>query len=276
MNQLKSKKVVLITGSSSGIGKATTDLFYKQGYKVYGTSRKAPPPGSNESSNPDNQMIYMDVTKDASVTAAVDYIIKDAGKLDILILNAGNGIAGSIECTDIDESKWQFETNFFGVHRVIRQVLPYMRSQKSGVIIAISSVAGVISIPYQAMYSASKYALEAMIEALRYEVQPFGIKACLVEPGDTKTNFTGNRHFSDATKLQNVYDTAFKRSIARMESDEQNGVSPDKVAKVIIAMASKKTPPARKAVGFSYQAIILLKKLMPAALVEFAISKMYG
>ncbi|MCX7772058.1 MAG: SDR family NAD(P)-dependent oxidoreductase, partial [Clostridia bacterium] len=167
------KKVVLITGASSGIGKAAAELLMKKGFHVYGTSRKAEGrfdeghTFSNAASGGFIDMIPLDVNNDASVEVAVKTVLAKEGKLDILVSNAGTGIAGSIEDTSMDEARTQIETNFFGTLRVIKEVLPFMRQQGFGKIIAISSVAGVISIPYQAHYSASKFAMEGLIEALR-------------------------------------------------------------------------------------------------------------
>lgn len=275
------KKVALVTGASSGIGKATAEYLMNKGFHVYGTSRKAKK-SCNESLSADQEgkgfidMIQMDVTDDRSVADAVEEIIAKEGRLDVLVSNAGTGIAGSIEDTSIEEAKYQFETNFFGSLRVIRAVLPVMRKQKSGRIIVISSIAGVISIPYQAHYSASKFALEGLAEALRYEVSPFNIKVTLVEPGDTKTSFTGNRVIARNSTESSPYCERFHRSVKRMEHDEQNGASPVSVAKLIYKVISRKNPPLRTAVGFQYKAILFLRKILPLRVLEFAIDKLYN
>lgn len=277
----ENSQVVLLTGASSGIGRATARWLMKRGFHVYGTSRKASGIGDGQPDERDAsggfiKMIPLDVTSQESAQSAVKAVLEREGRIDVLINNAGMGIAGSIEDTSMEEAKKQFETNFFGVLRMIRLVLPTMRKQGYGKIIVVSSVAGVISIPYQSMYSASKYALEALIEALRHEVAPFGIKACLVEPGDTRTGFTSSRIIAEAAGKDSPYDSRFRRSLSRMEHDEQNGASPDDVARVICRMILKKKPPIRKTVGFGYKAILFLKRLLPSALVEKLVGKLYA
>jgi short-subunit dehydrogenase len=276
------KKVALITGASSGIGRATAQYLMAKGYHVYGTSRKVEGRFSEGHSDFDPKsggfidMIPMDVTCDTSVEVAIKTVFAKEGQIDVLVSNAGTGIAGSIEDTSIIEAKNQFETNVFGSLRVIQSVLPIMREQHSGKIIALSSVAGVISIPYQAHYSASKFAMEAMIEALRYEIAAFGIKACLVEPGDTKTGFTHSRTVSKGSTEKSPYHARFQRSLTRMEHDEQNGASPDAVARVIYAMIRKKSPPVRVTVGFQYKAVLFLKRLLPTRILEKMIGMLYN
>lgn len=221
-------------------------------------------------------MIPLDVTDKASVKSAVDAVISGEDHIDVLVNNAGMGIAGSIEDTSIEEAEYQFDTNFFGTLRVMKEVLPYMRERHKGRIIVLSSVAGVISIPYQAHYSASKFALEALIEALRHEIASFGITACLVEPGDTKTEFTAKRRVAKLVGGNSPYREHFERSLVRMEHDEQNGASPDAVAMVIYKMIRKRRPPVRTAVGAQYKAVLFLKKILPAGLVEKIIEMLYG
>lgn len=273
-------QVVLVTGASSGIGRATAEFLMRQGCHVYGTSRKAGEHPEHHASDASSggfiDMISLDVTQDDSVEAAVKDVISKEGRIDVLVSNAGTGIAGSIEDTSMAEAMTQFETNFFGALRVIRAVLPIMRAQGNGRIVAISSVAGVISIPYQAHYSASKFAIEGLIEALRHEIKPFGIKACLVEPGDTKTGFTGSRVIAVKASEDSAYKERFDRSLARMEHDEQNGASAEAVAKIIFRMIKSKNPPIRTAVGFQYKAILLLKRLLPTRLVERIVGILYN
>ena len=171
-------KVVLITGASSGIGKVTAQHLAGLGYRVYGTSRKAENGNrtfSDENSNGFIEMVNLDVCDNQSAKKAVEYVIEQEGRIDVLINNAGFGISGAIEETTEEEALAQFNTNFFGMHRMCRNVLPIMRKQKKGLIINIGSVAGQFSIPYQSMYSASKYAMESYTESLRMEVRDWGI-----------------------------------------------------------------------------------------------------
>lgn len=276
------KKVVVVTGASSGIGKSTAEHLMKKGFHVYGTSRNVEGRfdeghvATDLRSGGFIEMIPLDVTCDTSVEVAIKTVLSREGHINVLISNAGTGIAGSIEDTSIDEAKSQFETNFFGTLRVIKAILPVMRAQRYGMIIVLSSVAGVISIPYQAHYSASKFALEALIEALRCEIAPFGLKACLVEPGDTKTGFTHSRIIAKHSGENTPYYERFQRSLSRMEHDEQNGASPEAVAQVIYSMIIKKNPPVRATVGLQYKAILFLKRLLPTRILEKVIGILYN
>lgn len=273
--------MVLVTGASSGIGKATVNVLMKKGFCVYGTSREVL--GNIEQNYAEDiksggsiHMIPLDVTNEASVEKAVDLVVSKEGRLDIVVSNAGTGVAGAVEDVSLEEAAKQFDVNFFGTLRVIKAVLPHMRKQRHGLIIAMSSVAGVISIPYQAHYSASKFALEGLIEALRYEVASFNIKACLVEPGDTKTEFTSRRIVAKAAIEQSAYSTRFARSLARMEKDEQGGANPETVAKTVYRIIKRKNPPVRTAVGFQYKLFLLLKKLLPARVSEKVVGMLYN
>jgi len=180
-------RVVLVTGASSGIGRACAAHLASRGYRVFGAQRSAP-----DSAGP-IEMLRMDVNDDASVHAATSYILKTAGRIDALVNNAGYALMGSVEDTSIEEARAQMETNFFGALRVIRAVLPAMRQQGSGYIINISSLAGVLGLPFSGLYSASKFALEGMTESLRLEVRGFGIKTVLIEPGDFSTQLPAKR-----------------------------------------------------------------------------------
>ncbi|ERI95631.1 oxidoreductase, short chain dehydrogenase/reductase family protein [Clostridiales bacterium oral taxon 876 str. F0540] len=273
---MSNAKVVLITGASSGIGQATAQTLMKKGYKVYGTSRKSSNDGliKSDSGTGFIKMIQLDVCSEESVKKAVDYVLKNEQTIDILINNAGNGIAGSVEDTSPEEALKQFEPNFFGVLRMCRAVLPKMREQGHGLIINISSVAGLISVPYQSMYSASKYALEAMTETLRLEVKKFGIKVAMVEPGDTKTGFTSQRQYVKQA-ADSIYHDNFMKSIKTMEKDEQNGPPPTLVVNAIMKIINSKNPPVRIVAGFSYKALVFLKRILPTRFVQFVVGKIY-
>lgn len=261
--------VVLVTGASSGIGKSIAEYLVQKGYKVYGTSRKA------QTTDKSVKMLQMDVCSDESVKAAVELILATEGELGIVINNAGMGIAGSVEDTSPEELFLQFDTNFFGMHRVIRQVLPAMRKQGKGLIINMSSVGAVFPIPFQAMYVASKAAIEGMSGSLRNELRAFGIKVAMVEPGDTKTGFTGSRVFVKDGGADSAYSQQSKKSIAVMEHDEKNGPDPIGVAKVVEKIIRRKNPPLCVVVGLQYKVMVFLKRLIPKALESFVVSKMY-
>ena len=289
--------VVLVTGASSSIGKSIAEYLAQKGYKVYGTSRKSPitandsgvtgvqttsgaknsgmDSSSSSTSNGFIKMLQLDVCSEESVKAAVDQILETEGELGIVINNAGMGIAGSVEDTSPQEAYLQFDTNFFGMHRVIRQVLPSMRKHGRGLIINMSSAGAIFPIPYQSMYIASKAAIEEMSGALRNELRPFGIKVALIEPGDTKTGFTGNRLFVKAGGDSSAYAEQSKKSIAVMERDESNGPGPMVVAKVVGRIIGRKNPPVCVAVGLQYKLMIFLNRLLPKRFVTFAVSKIY-
>jgi NAD(P)-dependent dehydrogenase (short-subunit alcohol dehydrogenase family) len=271
-------KVVLVTGASSGIGKATAELLMNNGCRVYGTSRRPQdqePVKKAEVGGGFLRMLQMDVCNEESIGSALDILLKNEGRLDILINNAGNGIAGSVEDLTPDEAYYQFNTNFFGMHRVCRQVIPVMRKQKSGLIINISSVAAQFAIPFQSMYSASKAAIEAVSEAMRIEVAPFGIKVAAVEPGDVRTGFTDSRKFAEASGDGSAYTERFKKSVGVMIHDETHGPEPIVIAKEILRLAGMKNPPVRTTVGFQYKLFIFLKRFLPLRFAVYIVSKMY-
>ncbi len=235
-------------------------------------------PEKNEGSVHDKYgitMIRMDVCNDESVKAAIDNIIELEGEIGIVVNNAGMGIAGAVEDTSPQEVFMQMDTNFFGVHRVIRQVLPHMRRQGRGLIINMSSVGAVFPIPYQSMYVASKAAVEGMTGSLRNELRPFGIKVAYVEPGDTKTGFTSSRVMANESGEGSAYLEYCKKSIAVMEKDETSGPNPVTVAKVVARLASRKNPPVCVTVGLQYKLFVFLRRLVPKALESFVVSKMY-
>lgn len=276
--------VVLVTGASSGIGKSIAHYLAQRGYRVYGTSRK--PQTDNEPGNIRSgdkggtltgfvKMLQMDVCSEESVRAAVEKVIEQEGEIGIVINNAGMGIAGSVEDTSSEEAFLQFDTNFFGVHRVIRQVLPYMRKAGRGLIINMSSVGALFPIPYQSMYVAAKAAVEGMSGSLRNELRPFGIKVALVEPGDTKTGFTGNRIFVKAGGDDSDYSQYSRRSIAVMERDELNGPDPIVVAKAVAGIIKRKNPPVCVTVGIMYKLLVFMKRLVPRALESYIVAGMY-
>jgi short-subunit dehydrogenase len=269
-------KVVMVTGASSGIGKAVAEYLAGNGFRVYGTSRSEKNAGVKiDNSNGFLEMISLDVCSEESAANAVKYVFEKEGSIDILINNAGFGIAGSVEDTSPEEAYSQFSTNFFGMLRMCRSVLPIMRKQHRGLIVNTSSVAGIISIPFQSMYSASKYAVEAMTEAMRMEVKPFGIRVSMVEPGDTKTGFTDKRVFTAGSMTNPAYHDAFTKSINAMAKSEQNGPNPTNVVKSVASIIRRKNPPIRVTAGISYKAIAFLKRIVPSRLVEFLVTKVY-
>jgi short-subunit dehydrogenase len=274
-SELKLKKgdICLVTGASSGIGLACARLLKQRGLMVYGTSRGIPAETVEEKNG--IYMIGMDVTDGDSVARAVALILSREGRIDLVVNNAGSGVSGSVEETPLKDAIYQMDVCFFGGLRVIKEVLPHMRKNGGGRIINIGSVAAAVSIPYQIMYSAAKAAVRSLSAALRLETTPFGVEVCVVEPGDTKTGFTSGRK-KIAVAEDSPYAERYARSIARMERDEQNGVPPEKVANTVSRAAFSRKMKPRITVGFSYKAIDVLYRLLPASFSEKIVAKLYG
>jgi NAD(P)-dependent dehydrogenase (short-subunit alcohol dehydrogenase family) len=265
-------RVVLVTGASSGIGLACATRLAERGFRVYGTSRRGlTGPVGNLT------MLTADVTDDQSVDEAVAAVLDREQRLDIVVNNAGMGIAGAVENTSIEEAKRQFEVNFFGAFRVCRAVLPAMRRQRSGYIVNIGSIGGLIAIPYQAMYSASKFALEGLSEALRMEVRPFGIRVVLIEPGDHKTDLTANRQFTKGPGSTDPYGPSFAVALARTARDEQGGPGPEQIARLLYRIVNQRNPRLRYTIGpVPQRAAVWLKRLSPYSILEYAMRTYYG
>jgi NAD(P)-dependent dehydrogenase (short-subunit alcohol dehydrogenase family) len=276
---MHSKRVVLISGTSSGFGKACAQHLCARGYQVFGTSRTYAPalptaPIGNRACQFDR--LRMDVDDDESVRQAVEAVLAIVGRIDVVVNNSGIGIAGAVEDTTVDEARAQLETNFFSVLRVCRAVLPAMRAQGSGTIINISSIGGLVGIPFQALYSASKFAVEGLSEALRLEVRPFGIRVVLVEPGDADTAFTARRVRTAASLGNPTYREACERAVAIMEADEKNGMAPERVARLVEKIMRTRSPRLRYVVAPAPEAVAFgLRRFVPAGLFEWGLRRYY-
>ena len=269
------QRVVLVTGASSGIGKCCAEYLSQQGYRVYGTSRRAKATDSEQRSSNTNlfQMVQMDVTDESSVKKGIDSIIARESRIDVVVNNAGFAIIGSLEDTTIAEAKSQLETNFFGALRVCRAVLPVMRRQCAGYIVCVSSIGGLIGLPFQSAYSASKFALEGAMEALRMEVRPFGIQVVLIEPGDFKTGITTQRQKADKSTGNSTYYGTFQKVLRIVESGERKAPTPERIAILINKLIHMNAPRLRYTVGtFSQRIAVPLKKILPSRLFESLIS----
>lgn len=206
----------------------------------------------------------MDVDDDASVKEGVEKVLAAHGAVDALVNCAGWGVAGAFEITPIADAKAQLETNFWGSVRAMQAVMPGMRVRGEGRVVLLSSIGGVIGLPYEAFYSASKFALEGLAEALAYEVGPFGVKVTLVEPGNVKTEFTARRKVVGAGAGAGGYAQAQAKAISKMELDERGGVAPEKVAAVVARVLSSSHPPRRVSVGKASERVgLLAKRVMP-------------
>ncbi len=252
------KKIILITGVSSGFGQVTARLFAEKGYTVYGTVRK--------SKEPDSKVIFiqMDLTDISTIKKTVKTVMEREGRIDVLINNAGMHTGGPVETTSPENIKLQIDTNFIGTVHLTREVLPYMRQQGGGKIINISSIGGLMGLPFQAFYSASKYAIEGFSEALRIEVKKFNINVILINPGDFHTNNTINRrNYLAPSEEGDPYQEQFKRTLKVIENDEFNGRNPEILARKIIKIAERKNPKQRYIVGsFDQKLAVLLKKIL--------------
>lgn len=272
MNTGNANKVVLITGASSGIGKASAEHLHNQGFRVYGTTRRDP--GEQPASA--HTMIRMDVDDDDSVEQGIRLIMAREGRLDVVVNNAGIGISGAVEDTSLDEAKAQFETNFFGVLRVCRQILPIMRKQRSGRIINISSVAGLVGVPFNGLYCATKFALEGLSETLRMEVKPYGIHVSLVEPGDINTAMSEHSPKTRESASNPAYQANHTAALNIMARDEQEGPPPAVVARLIERIICEPSPRLRYSVGPLIEKVfVAIKALLPARLLEWGLMQYY-
>lgn len=260
---MSENKIVLITGGSSGIGQETARRLAKAGYIVYGTSRNPSKPEQPE----DFEMLSLDIHSDESVKTCLETVIAKAGRLDVLINNAGYVVSGAIEETTIEQAKDIFETNFFGVMRMCKAALPFMRKQRQGQIINVSSLAGLNPVPFWSLYNASKFALEGFTESLRHELKPLNISVSLVEPGFVKTKLAHNTQVS--ANLLPDYESSRKRAWARIREHEESGIESRLVAETILKITESKVPKLRHLLG---KEVIYyhLRRFMPAIIFENA------
>lgn len=261
------KKVVLLTGCSSGIGFETSLLLAKRGYKVYSTVRNIEKSVNlTKAINEDNldiTILLMDVTKEKSIKNAIDNVISDTGRLDAVINNAGFGLYGPIEYLSKEEIRAQFETNFFGIIEIIQQVLPIMRKQNNGRIINVSSISGRIGFPLSSLYVSSKFALEGLSESLRFELSKFGINIILIEPGIVKTEFGKNLIMNkEAIDVLSPYSDIFTQRMDKLITRFKNGILPVKVAEVIYTAISDKNPKLRYPIGDDSFDLLAIQKSM--------------
>ena len=268
----QSPGVVLVTGASSGFGHAIAAALRERGHRVYGTSRN-PAAAARDA----EALMAMDVDDDTSVAAGVAHVLRDAGRIDALVNNAGLGYAGALEDTTVDEARRQFETNFFGMHRVCRAVLPHMRERGAGRIVNLSSLGGLVTVPFQGMYCASKYAVEAYTQALRMEVRPFGIHVAMIEPGDFATGFTANRRMTAASTPDSPYAARCGSAISQMAADESTTTDIRPVVHAAIDAIESDRPPLRYPVASRLQlALVGLRHLLPQRLYEKLVMNHYG
>lgn len=261
------RKTAIVTGGTSGIGLHAAKELKRCGFEVYTISRR-------ENGDSELKHIAADITNEADVQRAVTQILQQQGRIDLLVNCAGFGISGCIEFTDTAAAKKQFEVNFFGLVNMTQAVLGTMRKQKSGRIVNISSVAAPAAIPFQAYYSCTKAAINDYTLALANEVRPYGITVCAVMPGDICTGFTAAR--AKSCRGDEEYGGRISRSVASMERDEENGMSPERAGKYVARVAMKTSHKPLYAIGFSYKAICVLLKLLPARLANYLVGLLYA
>jgi NAD(P)-dependent dehydrogenase (short-subunit alcohol dehydrogenase family) len=259
---MSDQRVVLITGASSGVGQSTARLLSERGYKVFGTSRNP----ARAEPMPASEMLPLDVRADGSVRECVDAVFSRAGRLDVLINNAGYELAGAVEELSSEDVRAQFETNFFGVLRMVNAVLPVMRRQKSGHIVNVGSLSGVSAIPFMGIYSATKSALEGYTEALRHEVKPFNIHVSVIQPGFLKTPMMQHRQVG-ANRITD-YDLWRDRAFTAIRHSEEKGPGPEVVANALLGIVSSQSPRLRYLIGNQARSVARLRRFLPARMFE--------
>lgn len=270
-------KTLVISGGSSGIGKATASLFAERGWRVFELSRHGGEEAKVERVEAKDAgeiiHVFCDVCSEESCHAAIEEVWRQTDHVDVVISNAGYGISGPIEFTDIPAAEHQMDVNFMGAVRFTQAVLPQLRQQRRGRIIYTSSVAAILAVPYQSFYSASKAAINAFALALANEVREFGISVSVMMPGDVSTGFTDARDKSSAG--EEVYSHAHK-AITTMERDERAGMQPEQMAKLFYHIATCRSPRPQYIGGFSYRIFCLLDRILPKRLVNWLEYKVYS
>jgi NAD(P)-dependent dehydrogenase (short-subunit alcohol dehydrogenase family) len=259
------EKVALVTGSSSGIGFETALLLSKSGFHTYASMRNLEKSKNiTEIVNTENlplRVIQLDVNDDISVKNAINKIIAENGRIDVLINNAGYGLFSPIEDITLDQVKEQFETNFFGVVRLVKEVLPVMRKQRNGIIVNVSSGAGRVAIPVSSAYVATKFALEGLSESMRYELKEFGINIIIIEPGVIRTNFVENMKTAGTrSRSESPYADLIGRTLKGFGGLMDNSSPPKLVAEAILNAITSKEPEIRYVVGDDAKSIMKVRK----------------
>lgn len=265
------QKVVLITGISSGFGKQTSTLLASRGHKVYGTIR------TDTETDPSVHVLKMDLMDPESIKSAVASVIRIEGRIDVLINNAGMHSGGSIETIPVETIRKQMDTNVLGMVYMLKEVLPVMRKQGGAMIINFSSIGGLMGLPFQAFYSASKFAIEGISDALRMEVKAFNIRVVVINPGDFNTNNTLNRRNYIHSGENDPYESQFKKSLAIIEKDETGGWRPEKMAQKLVRIVESDHPHYRYVIAsFEQKLAVCLHKILPEKLFIWILASHYG
>ncbi|OQB47148.1 MAG: Ribitol 2-dehydrogenase [Firmicutes bacterium ADurb.Bin153] len=263
-----SSKVILVTGATSGFGKAAALYLAGLGHKVYGFGRSVE--STTREAGGNLTMMRMDVNDSSSVNDAISAVLAAEGRIDVMLAAAGLGLGGSVEDVTIAEAKALFETNVFGAMRTVKAVAPVMRGQKSGLIIFVSSIGGLIGLPFQGLYSSTKFAVEGLAEAMSMELRPFGVDVVIAEPGDFATGFTANRVKAVASEsADSDYKEAYRRAMRNIEKDENSGYKPDVFAIAISRIINSRRRKLRYMIGSPLQkSSVFIKKVLPSRLFE--------
>jgi len=256
------KQTILITGASSGIGKATALLLHEKGHTIYAAARQVEK--MKDLAEKGIKVIAMDVTKEDSMVAGVNAIFKEAGPIDVLVNNAGYGSYGALEDVPMSEARYQFEVNIFGMARLTQLVLPKMREQRRGKIINISSIGGKLGEPHGVWYHATKYAVEGLSDSLRMELKEFGIDVVIIEPGAIITEWAGiAREHMLKTSGNTAYGALTQKHAKMFERADKMGSKPDVIAKTIDRAIASKRPKTRYASGGGAKMILFMRKILP-------------
>lgn len=261
--------VALVTGASSGIGLATAKALRIAGFRVFGTSRRAVADRSDGIT-----MLACDVTDDESVAKLIEQVLAEAGRIDLLVNNAGMGLLGAAEESSTVQAQALFDVNVFGVLRMTRAVLPAMRRQGKGRIVNVSSVQGFIPGPYFALYSSTKHAVQGYSESLDHELRPFGIRVSLIEPAYTRTSFEENLAKPD--EILDIYDKARAAMSGAVRREMESGDAPEIVAQTVLAAATDPAPKRRYAAGKAARQISFLRRFVPTSLFDKSLRKRFG
>ncbi len=266
------RKTVMVTGATSGIGRAICSTLQSAGYEVFGTGRNV-----ETGARPEGwTLVRLDVRDADSVGEAVDYVTRKAGPIDVLVNNAGVGMAGSVEDSEIEDIADVFDVNVYGMVRMCQAVLPEMRSRSSGIIINISSVGALMGLPYRGVYSASKAAVESITESLSQEAMRFGIRMVLIEPGDFHTNINQHRKVS-AKARASTYGEEFGRIYRLIEEEVVTGADPAIIGNLVDRVIRARRPRLRYNVGnLTSKAAVCLKAVLPDRLFEALMMMHYG
>jgi NAD(P)-dependent dehydrogenase (short-subunit alcohol dehydrogenase family) len=262
----QTRPVAIVTGASGGIGEATARALHAAGYRVFGTSRRAPGTRS-----PGLEYLVCDVTSDESVKAAVGEVLSKAGRVDLLVNNAGVGLVAGAEESSLEQAKSLFDVNLFGLIRMTKAVLPTMRKQRAGRIVNLSSVMGLIPAPFMALYAASKHAVEGYSESLDHEIRGSGVRVVLVEPAYTRTSFEGNVYQAD--QQLDVYRSARANAEGVLRDGMKTADTPELVASAVVKASTELNPRRRYTAGRAARQISLLRRFVPSAAFDKSLRK---